>query len=172
MNKFFNSYATPLTAGLFFISLVSGVAIFVHVGDAYFHSMHEWLSMVLILPFVLHMWKNWRPFVSYFKRPPMAIALALSLVAAIAFVVPSLSGTSAAGGPPQMALFRTLLGSSAAKLAPALGTTGEELVTRLKAAGYTVESADETLNDVATKSGKESFDLLGVLSQPARATAP
>jgi hypothetical protein len=43
-------YATPLITGLFIVSLVSGVALFFHVGQAYFHGMHEWLSMILASP--------------------------------------------------------------------------------------------------------------------------
>ncbi|HSO47757.1 MAG TPA: DUF4405 domain-containing protein [Rhizobiaceae bacterium] len=57
-------YATPLTSGLFAVSLISGVALFFHLGQAAFHGMHEWLSMVLILPFALHLWKNWRSFLT------------------------------------------------------------------------------------------------------------
>ena len=66
-------YATPFIAGLFLVSLVSGVALFFHVGNATFHGMHEWLSMVLILPFVLHLWKNWKPLFAYLSGAPMAI---------------------------------------------------------------------------------------------------
>ncbi|MDT8871715.1 hypothetical protein RAA17_12975 [Komagataeibacter rhaeticus] len=35
-----------------------------------FHSMHTWLSMVLLLPFVLHVWRNWGQFMLYFRNPP------------------------------------------------------------------------------------------------------
>lgn len=56
-------YATPFISGLFLVSLISGIALFFHLGNATFRGMHEWLSMVLILPFVLHLWKNWRPLV-------------------------------------------------------------------------------------------------------------
>lgn len=80
--------ATPLISGLFIVSLVSGVALFFHFGSSYFHGMHEWLSVVLIVPFVLHLWKNWRPFANYFKRGPMAVSLVASLAAAMVFVVP------------------------------------------------------------------------------------
>ena len=67
MSKILSKYATPFTTGLFLVSLISGIALFFHFGPSAFHGMHEWLSMVLILPFVLHIWKNWRPFVCYFK---------------------------------------------------------------------------------------------------------
>lgn len=75
MPNLLSRYATPLTTGLFLVSLISGIALFFHYGTAAFREMHEWLSMVLILPFVLHVWKNWRPFLAYFKRLPMALSL-------------------------------------------------------------------------------------------------
>ncbi len=46
MPAFLARYATPLTTGLFIVSLVSGIALFFHWGGAAFHGMHEWLSMV------------------------------------------------------------------------------------------------------------------------------
>jgi hypothetical protein len=46
MTDFLNRYATPFITGLFLVSLISGIALFFHVGGALFHGMHEWLSMV------------------------------------------------------------------------------------------------------------------------------
>ena len=43
-------YATPLITGLFLVSLISGLALFLHIGPGGLHPMHEWLSLVLILP--------------------------------------------------------------------------------------------------------------------------
>ena len=98
MSSLLYRYATPFTTGLFLVSLVSGLALFFHVGPSGFHGMHEILSLVLILPFGLHIWRNWRPMVSYLKRGPMALALGASVIAAGLFLIPS--GEGAAGGPP------------------------------------------------------------------------
>ena len=87
MLSFFQRYSTPFITGFFLISLISGVALFVHVGPAGFRSMHEILSMVLIVPFVAHLWKNWRPLMGYFKRSPMVIALVISAIAAAVFLI-------------------------------------------------------------------------------------
>lgn len=92
MTNVFNRYATPLITGLFLVSLISGIALFLHIGPAGFHGMHEWLSMVLILPFALHVWKNGRPMLANFRRAPMVVALVLSTVAALAFLVPPSGG--------------------------------------------------------------------------------
>jgi len=61
MTNLLNRYATPFITGLFVASLVSGVALFAHIGTGAFRDMHEWLSIVLIVPFILHLWRNWKP---------------------------------------------------------------------------------------------------------------
>ncbi|MEI2384571.1 DUF4405 domain-containing protein [Breoghania sp. JC706] len=160
MPAFLSRYATPLTTGLFLVSLISGIALFFHWGSGLFHGMHEWLSMVLIVPFVLHIWKNWRPFSSYFKRPAMGIALALSIVAAAIFMIPASGGSS---GNPLVAVMGKLQASSVETVAPIFGHTGESLAAALKAKGYTVASTQMTLDDVAKASGKSGIDMARTL---------
>ena len=162
MPSFVSRYATPFTTGLFIVSLVSGIALFFHWKGSFFHGMHEWLSMVLIVPFVLHVWKNWRPFSLYFKRPAMAIALALSLVAALAFMVQSSNGPRGSGNPMVAALSKVQQ-HSLNTVAPAFGHTGESLAAALTARGYTVVSGDVTLDEIAKASGKSSFDMARTL---------
>lgn len=161
MQKFLNDYATPLTTGLFIISLVSGIALFFHFQTPLFRGMHEWLSLVLALPFAFHLWRNWRPFVAYFKRTPMMVALAVSLAGALAFAIPAM-GTGGAINP-QRALFEAVEGGSIAQVAPLFGLTAETLAAALKAAGYTVGSAGDTLAAIASASGKSGFDIINAV---------
>lgn len=170
MRSILSRYATPLTTGLFVISLVSGVALFFHVGMATFHSMHEWLSMVLILPFVLHIWKNWRAFITYFKRPAMGIALAASLVAGLAFAWPSLTAdtSGAPTGRPEFAAIRAMQDAPIAAVAPVFGQDGEGLAARLREQGFTVASIDESINAIAEASGKETGEILALLPMAQR----
>ncbi len=162
MSRLFQTYATPLITGLFLVSLVSGVALFFHIGPGGFHGMHEWLSMVLIVPFVLHIWKNWRPMTAYLRRAPMAYALVLSLGAALAFLYPIGSGTGA-GGPPQFAFAERVLAATPAELAPALHVTPEALTAALAAQGIPAQP-DAPLAQLATASGKSSEQVLQVLN--------
>lgn len=158
-------YATPFTTGLFVVSLVSGVLIFFHIGSGAFKGMHEWLSMVLILPFALHLWRNWRPFVAYFKHLPMAVALIVSLVAGGLFFIPAGGGN--AGGPPQIAFARALLRNTVSDIAPLVGETPESLTARLNAAGFAA-TPDAVLSDVQAKAGKSDAQLIAALTPGAK----
>ncbi|WP_413870569.1 DUF4405 domain-containing protein [Albidovulum sp.] len=158
MPSLLNRYATPLMTGLFLVSLLSGIALFFHWVPSVFHGMHEWLSMVLILPFALHLWKNWRPMTAYARHLPMALSLALSLVAAGLFAVSASQGEGR-GGPPQMQLAQTVLAGTPDLAAPLFGRTGAELVEALQAAGFAGAEAGLSLRDIAAASGKTDADL-------------
>ena len=148
----------------FIVSLVSGLALFFHTGGAAWHGIHEWLSIVLVIPVVLHLWKNWRPMANYLKRTPMMI----SCVAAIALSVPFFMTESEApaGGPPQFALADQIFTNSATSLSPVLGVSEDVIVTRLERAGFDMSSPDLPLQEVAALSGKNAFQLSAALVRP------
>ena len=167
MTDLFKRYATPLITGFFLISLVSGTALFLHLGQAAFREMHEWLSIVLILPFALHLWKNWRSMLNYVGRVPFTVASVVSLVAALAFAYPALTGTTSGerGGPPQFAFADMVLKNAAKDVAPALGKNTETIVADLAAAGFTAAAADKSLSEIATQSGKTEVELMATLAK-------
>lgn len=163
MNSLLHRYATPFITGLFVVSLISGIALFFHLGSNYFRGMHEWLSMVLILPFGLHLWKNWRSMTTYFKRSSFALAMLASVAAAGVFIYQAASSTGRSGGPPQLAFFRAVLGNPVANVAPLLGHTPESLVKQLQTAGFAAAAADIALSEVVSKSGKDESALAAAL---------
>ena len=157
-------YATPLITGLFLVSLISGLALFLHIGPGGFHPMHEWLSLVLIVPFGLHIWRNWRPMVSYFKHAPMVVALVVSLAAGAAFLFPGATPTGNPGGPPQFAFADRLMRASVAEIAPALHVSPQVISDALTEAGFTVAALDIPLSGIAESSGKSSAEALAALN--------
>lgn len=165
MPSLLSRYATPLTTGLFLVSLISGIALFFHYGTAAFREMHEWLSMVLILPFILHVWKNWRPFLCYFKRLPMALSLAGCLVAGLVFAWPALTGNSSgAGGNPMVAMASLVAAGTPAEVAPLLDTTEDALIDALRQKGFAGAETGKSLADIAAASGKQTMEIAAALS--------
>ncbi len=155
-------YATPFTVGLFLVSTISGVALFFHLGPKYFHEMHEWLSMLLLLPVVFHIQKNWTSMTGYFKRKTIWMPTLLSLAGGMVFVF--MAWNSPARPPSPSA---KLLGAqSIASLAPIMGTNAADLQSWLTAKGYVAAPAD-TLDAVAKRAGKPIDRVLGELTSPA-----
>ncbi len=157
-------YATPLITGLFLVSLISGLGLFFHFGPSGFHSMHEILSLVLVVPFVLHLWKNWRAMITYFKHRPMIIGLALSAVTAGFFLIPTGNAEGGRPMPSQFAVAAQIMTQPLVEVAPIYDQTSDELTAALTAAGYTISSPDQSLSDIAAASGKADTDLQAVLN--------
>ena len=164
MNSLLSRWATPLTVGFFAVSAISGVALFFHLGQGWFHEMHEWLSMMLLAPFVLHVWKNWRPLVAYVQRGTLWWPVAAALVIAVAFAVQG-GGEGHKGMSPQGRAVSVMTQARLADLAPVLKTTPEALQASLIQRGYKPASADDTLDSVAASSGTSATRLLFELLQ-------
>lgn len=159
-NNALHRYATPFTAALFIISAVSGAALFFHWQGGLFHLMHVWLSMVLLVPFVLHIWRNWRATLGYFRHRTIYIPAIICLLVAVIFAI---NGLAAAGrrSNPMFAVMQTLTAAPIANLAPLMHTTPDRLVERLKDKGLKVDSDQVSLDQIASASGTgESRDLL------------
>lgn len=162
MTTLLKRYATPLTTGLFAVSAISGIALFFHWAPAAFHGMHEWLSLALLLPFGLHLWKNWPAFAGYLRRGALTIPLALSIMVAVPFAVPAMIN-GGSGGNPAFRTVRILTEAPISDLAPVLGSTPEALRTRLESDGYKVASIEASLSDIASEAGSEANRLLYTL---------
>lgn len=156
--KFITRFTTPLTTGFFIVSAISGVALFFHWVPNLFRAMHEWLSVVLLIPLVLiHLWKNWGAFVNYTRQGILFMALALSLVVALPFAS---SGMKSTGGNPAPKVMRLLMQAPLSDVAPVLKMTSEGLMLQLKDRGYVLDSSADSLDKVAKTANKEPMALL------------
>jgi hypothetical protein len=167
LNDFMHRYGTPLTAGLFAVSAVSGVALFFHWAPRTFHAMHEWLSIALLAPFALHLLKNWKPLVAYAKRKTLLAPLLLSLAVAMPFALTSAKG-SRAGSPAAQAL-SLMADASLTDLAPLLHAKPEELLRHLQQRGYKAGSTSDSVAAIAAASRAGASEVLHALlsSRPA-----
>jgi 4-amino-4-deoxy-L-arabinose transferase-like glycosyltransferase len=161
-------YGTPLTAGLFLVSAVSGVALFFHWASATFHSMHEWLSMLLLAPFALHLWKNWKPLLAYARRKTLLIPLLLAVVVAVPFALTA--GKGGRAGNPAFQTVALLTRASLIDLAPVFQSTPETLLQKLQQRGYKATSTSDSPSTVASASAVSANEVLFSL-MPARNAA-
>ena len=160
VSRIMNRLATPLTTGLFVISAISGVALFFRWVPGAFHTMHVWLSMVLLVPVVLHVWRNWRSLLGYARRGALAVPLVLCLVAAVPFAVVGLNGGGRRGGNRASRMVTLIAQARLTDLAPVLKTTPDTMLATLRQRGFSAQSAEETLDAVATASGKQPTEVL------------
>lgn len=165
------NYGTPFTVGLFIVSAVSGVALYFHVGTTLFREMHEVLSMVLLVPVVVHLWRNWVSFVAYFKRAAMPVALVVSLLWAAFYAYGALNpaaSTAAAGGNPVFALLGTVQETPLSALAPAMRIDGATAVKRLTDAGFAGVAEGDSVASIAARTKRDRLEIIAALTRGAR----
>jgi hypothetical protein len=158
--------STPLTVGLFLVSAVSGIALYFHVGTTTFRAMHEDLSMVWLVPIILHLWRNWKVFANYFRTLAMPVSLVVCLLAAGFYAYDSMSAPS--GANPAGMLIGAAQSAPLSTLAPFLKLDEATAFKRLADAGIDGASAKDSVRDLASRSGRNGMEILGLLaSKPA-----
>ncbi len=146
----------------FLVSLVSGVAIFFHWGPGAFHGIHEWLSMVLILPFVLHLWKKLASTVRLYEAPTHGDCTGgFPFWPRWLIFIPSGSpeGGPRAGNP--QAVFQLLSNAKIAQSRPLYRQDGSRSGCRTAEGGVCLRAPDMTLSAIASASGKSDRELIG-----------
>ena len=154
-----NRLATPLVTGFFLISAVSGIALFFRWSPGLFREMHEWLSLVLVVPFAWHLWKNWRQFCVYATRGTLWVPLVACLAIAVPFAMAGMGEGGRSGVNPAR-IMPILMQARLSELAPLFKLTPEALMAGLRARGFTVTAPNDPIETIAKASGKRAPDVL------------
>jgi len=151
MSARFKKYITAISAALFLVVAVSGLAMFFHVGEDLVKEMHQWLAVIFVAAIGLHIFRNWGGMMTYVRRRTIMAPVALAALAAAAFIVPAaLSG----GEDPRHILMQSLQEAKLVDLGRVLDVPADSLVARLEKEGFTVGSSEQRLSEIASGSGK------------------
>ena len=156
------NWVTPLAAGAFLISAVTGVLIFFHLDTGLNKVAHEWLSWILLAAVVLHGVVNLGGFKRHFSsRTGLALMGVCALVLVLSFVVPV-----AKREPPFMASVRAVSEAPLTTVSLVAHRTPDDLRERLVAAGYDPVSMDATLGELVGPDMGKRMRLLEKLLAP------
>lgn len=183
-----------LTTGGFLVMAITGLMLFITpegrlaywvdwsvlgLSKSQWGDIHVTSSLIFILFGFIHLWYNWRQFVSYLRRRleagvrvrsegPIALALMAVLVVGTLYSVPpftyvlDLSATikdSWKTDPSMEPPFGHAEEVSLKTLALRTASNTADIVAAIRAGGYKVDSADQTVKDVATLNHVSPSDL-------------
>jgi len=170
MGTFIRDYATPLSFVTFAATAVTGIMLFLHLGGGPLSGVHEWIGLLFVAAMILHLVRNGRGVLAMLS--PIRNKVLVSCLGAMALVLIVLpyfghgAGGGHGGGPGRIVVQR-LADAPIAKLAPALGITGQEAIARLNQGGVAVDGQDQSLAEVASKQHVRVHDLMElVLKEP------
>lgn len=161
-------WITPLVIGAFLLSAVTGVLMFFHLDSGLNKTAHEWLSWAMVIGVVLHILLNFPAFKRYLtQNVARSVIGVFALVLALSFIP---AGGEGGGEPGFAPPIHSLAKAPVTVLAQVAGTTTDDMKTRLAAAGLTVTSDTQSVEDLAgTDLRSQIGTLTKVLAAPAAA---
>lgn len=158
-------WATPVAAGAFFLSAITGVLIFFHIDSGLNKFVHEWLSWVLLGAVVLHLVPNFGSFKRHLvtRRGQVLIGL-FALILLLSFFSPGGQKSEPPFAPPIRALSASPLTTQAqvARLSP------EQLRERLTTAGLKPTSDQQSLADLTGPDMRKQVKIMSTLFAVAK----
>lgn len=162
------SWITPLVAGAFLLSAVTGALMFFHLDSGLNKLAHEWLSWLLLAAIVLHVLLNLPAFKRYFsQRTARWVLLAAVVVLALSFF--SVPGKSRKPEPAFAPVVHALAQAPLPVLAQVAGVSTDELQRRLGVAGLKPQGEQQSLQDLV---GPELRAQMGALRRVLPAAQP
>ena len=163
MDSFLRKYATPLSFVTFLAAGVTGVMMFLGVGSHQLGDLHEWLGLAFVAAMILHLVRNWRGVLAMLSAPrAKAIFTGLGTAAVVLIAVFGFGGQGGGHGGPHRVISR-LASAPIEKLAPALGLTSDQAITRLKSGGVAVAGPGQSLAEIGDKQNVELPRLLNLV---------
>ncbi len=143
--KLDRGWVTPLTAGAFLLSAVTGILIFFHLDTGLNKLAHEWLSWALLSGVLLHVAANFAGFKRHLKsRLGLALMGVFALILALSFFV---SGQQKRE-PPFMASVRALSEAPLSTVALVAKLSPAQIRASLTAQGLPAASDEQSVADL------------------------
>jgi hypothetical protein len=130
-----------------------------HVGEGLVKALHEWLSLVLVGLVGLHVYRNKAAFFAYVRNRTINAPMAISALAAAAFIIPAAHGGGSPGNPMRQILGK-VEAARLAELGPALGSDAVVMMKTLSKRGFKVSSPDERIAEIAARPGRKPIEAL------------
>ena len=155
------TWSTPLIIGCSAVVSISGIMMFFHLQSNLVKSMHEWLGLLFVAAIVLHLLNHWLSFSRYFSnRSALGV---ISTVVALAAILIFAGAGEQHRAPPFRQLTTMVEQAPLSAVAALQQQSGDELVDRLRAAGVHVESAAQSLEQVAAGNDRRAADLISIV---------
>jgi hypothetical protein len=157
-------WVTPIAAGAFLLSAVTGVLIFFHVDSGLNKVVHEWLSWVLLGAVALHVIANVSGFRRHLGARRGQVLMGLfALVLALSFI-----GAGDQDEPPFAPPIRALSAAPLTTLAQVAGLSPDALRERLAGAGLEPSSDQQSLSDLTGPDMRRQMEAMGLLFASAK----
>lgn len=142
------NFSTTPTIALFLIISITGIFLMLHAGSQNIKVIHEWLGLVFIACGIVHAIANWNLMKRYLAGMK-ATAIGLMLVMAVIYVM--VAAPADQSGGPIKSVIAKVMKAPLPTIAVLYGKETAGLIEQLEDNGYTIASADNTLEEIASQ---------------------
>lgn len=154
------TWSGALTIGSFIVISVTGILMFFHINLGLVKVAHEWLSWVFVVAAICHAIVHWKLFLGYFRnRVALAFMVPVLVLGGLSLIPASGNGSR----HPVVQVMARLEHAPLESVARLVESDLSAVIQTLKASGITVETASQTVAEIAEKNGKRPMDVLLIL---------
>ncbi len=153
-------WITPVTAGAFLLSAVTGILIFFHLDSGANKPVNEWFVLLLIAAVILHATANFAGLKLHLATRRGQLLVGTFVAVLLASFAPI---GNESGEPPFVRPIRALAQAPLTTLAQVAQVTPEELRTRLSRAGIQPSSDAQSLSDLVGADTRKQIQVLGTV---------
>lgn len=155
-------WATPIVMGAFTLSAVTGAALLLGWKSQTTLTIHQWLGLTFVIGGMAHMTVNFPAYKRHLKQrlgPAIMLAYVALTVAAFLPLAPARPANN-----PMTKLIGMLQQAPLKDMAQVFKTDPQALVERLRAAGFRVESSEQSVAEVAGADFEQQMRAMGALA--------
>ncbi|MFA7275962.1 MAG: DUF4405 domain-containing protein [Pseudobdellovibrionaceae bacterium] len=154
-------WATPLVAGAFLLSGVTGVLIFFHLDSGLNKEAHEWLGWVLLIGAAAHIVSNFTAFKKRLMQPLTKVIIGLFATILILSFIPA-SGEG--GGKAGMRKAVDALADAPLSLVAQVAHKDVAVILAdMKAAGIEIQSQEQSIKALSAGDMEKQMQIMGII---------
>lgn len=149
-------YITSGTGFAFFVVAGTGLFFKFFFKSHALEEIHGWVGILMMVLALLHLYQNWKPFLNHLKDFKVWLNLVPILIIIALF---SFGGNESTQISPKLVM-GNLVNSKVSTVAEVFKQETESVLVKMKNNGLAIDSATQTLSEIAEKNQKKPQDLL------------
>ena len=151
---------SALLSVIFLVISITGILMYFKIRMFSIQTLHIWLGFAFVLAGCLHLFKNWRGFLSYFKKRSTFLSIAFGVFVIISFIAVPLINPHEKSVSPRNQLFKVMMGTPLFQVADFMDLDADRMVKALadeqitaskKQSILEIAQANEKSNDAIVK---------------------
>jgi len=154
---------STLLATMFGVVSITGVMMFFKIRIFSTEALHIWLGLAFVVISLLHLAKNWKGFLSYFKKSSTLISLASGLFVVALFIVVPMFDSQVKSISPKSQMMSAMMNSSLEKVAIFLEIDSAIMLKNLNEKSHIVASSRQSVHEIAQANHKSNEEILKIV---------